>query len=138
MQVELHPSLFADPSSQVSLPSIVPLPQTEGTGVHVSGFVNGLVPRTQVNPTSSLQVEEHPFPDSSSPSSHSSGPSFFPSPQTLVITTSGVHVSGSPRAQVNPSSISQVEEHPSSESLSPSSHYSEPSFIPLPHLEQTD
>jgi len=80
VQVELHPSLFADPSSQVSLPSIVPLPQTEGTGVHVSGFVNGLVPRTQVNPTSSLQVEEHPFPDSSSPSSHSSEPSFIPLP----------------------------------------------------------
>jgi len=77
------------------------------------------------------------------PSSHSSEPSFIPSPQTATITLSGVHVSGFvnglvPQTQVNPSSSSQVEEHPSSESLSPSSHYSEPSFIPLPHLEQTD
>ena len=71
VQVELHPSLFGDPSSQVSPGVTKPFPQTIIL-VHVSGSVAGSIPRTQSYPSSSLQVEEHPSPGSLSLSSHSS------------------------------------------------------------------
>jgi hypothetical protein len=49
---------------------------------HESGVVG--VPPVQLKPHSTVQVAEHPSPDSESPSSHPSGPAFWPSPQTVL------------------------------------------------------
>jgi len=122
MQLELHPSLFGVPSSHVSEPSTFPSPQKEQTELGISNLVRQIQSRGQP-----MQLELHPFLSLFIPSSHVSEPSIFPLPQTA--TTTGVQISGSvngsvPQTQSNPFSLSQVEEHPSPESLSPSSHYS--------------
>ena len=65
------------PSSQVSFPSLSPLPQI---GLHVLG----VTVRLQVQPSSIVQVEEHPSPVMIPPSSHSSLPYLPPVPQVFV------------------------------------------------------
>lgn len=74
LQRALQPTkLLESPSSQTSFPTFLPSPQ-------IGEQVDGLN-KSQVNPTSIVQVEEQPSPSTSDPSSHYSEEVFDPSPQ---------------------------------------------------------
>ena len=104
------------PSSHTSYPSFFPSPHV--VAVHVLGAVP-----VHVKPVSTLQVDEQPSPrklvkdKGYSPlavllSSHSSYPSFFPSPHVVA-----VHVLGPVPVHVKPVSTLQVDEQPSPRKL---------------------
>src|SRR5262249_6266924 len=100
------------PSSHSSLPITIPSPQI-------------LAQTEPLQSYSSPQLSEHPSPGMTLRSSQASVPSISPSPQTVA-----VHTLGEP-PQENPGSRWQCESQPSPLTLSPSSHCSPSSTLPL-------
>src|SRR6188474_1113583 len=73
---------------------------------------------------SSVQLAEHPSPETALPSSHASVGSFRPSPHGEV----------QPFVPVQTGSARQSAPQPSPPYVLPSSHASPPSFLPSPHV----
>lgn len=86
-----------------------------------------MLPPVHVQPeTGPVQFPLHLSTDETSPSSHISPYTFFPSPQI------GVQTAGIELVQVQPVSIVHVDEHPSRSNVFPSSQDSETVQFPSP------
>ena len=124
------------PEHEVQRPSMLQVRQLRCASIEAHGWHDDFpasAPHVQAKPTSLVQLDEQPSPDTRLPSSHASSDAHIPSPHTLTHTSVAV---SEPPVQTKPGSGWHVGEQPSPATWLPSSHPSPPhaTLLPSPQI----